>query len=602
MAIVFDCPHCKTNYRLKDEYAGKTATCKNPKCRKVIPIPQPNIKVLTGKAMDIDAIAAAAFSDEPAAANGQVAEATIQVTCSGCDHVWMVEASKEGKNVLCPECRRPNRVPLRKKEEKADWRTGGSGRPSGAKVETGLDREGAFATTNVGSIGQQTAREIVRDRESQEEPEVRRKRLIKRGIFGVCLLTALGIGGCFVFKKRGEIKDESTMEQAVADLKAATPDPRFQALILRASGEYRLRTAKSEDEAKAGLMDLQTARNTALKIPPSKSTESDRNGALGEIAVTMVEMLGTAEQVESGERFKEDVVVKEIRQTLQGVGDSELVADAIRAITRRCAEKEQPGVPGKITRGLNSNELLGQVGLELLRLDRQKYQAEVEKLLATALPSSKDEATSIKTLRLILAKPAAKKGGDGPMQSWIASAESAAFKGDSITGLPRNVGGAKPEDRIRALAAAAHVIIDARPAEAATLLEAAMKDVKETKAIVSPWVGIRVCRLLAKAGRPELAELAAKELSDDAKGWAHLEILRGKLAAAKDAKVEDSWSDPLSDPTKSAAAVKAREEMARHNSLHGHDYQGVIKSWDKAVQPFGTAGTILGREDRKSGN
>ena len=143
MAIVFDCPHCKTSYRLKDELAGKTATCKNPNCRKVIPIPQPT--VLTAAAADLDAIAAAAFSDEGLPAL-QAAGATIEITCSGCDHVWSVEASKEGKNVLCPECRRPNRVPLRR-EEKADWRTGQAGKPSMAKVETGMDREGAFAST-----------------------------------------------------------------------------------------------------------------------------------------------------------------------------------------------------------------------------------------------------------------------------------------------------------------------------------------------------------------------------------------------------------------------------------------------------------------------
>jgi hypothetical protein len=594
MAIVFDCPYCKTNYRLKDEYAGKTATCKNPNCRKVIPIPQPNTKVLTARPMDIEALAAAAFSEEAAASNGQVAEATIQVACTGCDHVWMVEASKEGKNVLCPECRRPNRVPLRKKEEKADWRTGGSGRPSGAKVETGLDREGAFATTNVGSIGQETAREIMRGREEQEEPEVRRKRLIKRGSIGLLLVILLGAGGYYAFKKRGEAKDESTMEKAVADLEAATPDPRFHALIRRASGEFRARTAKSEDEAKAGQTDLLRARNTAMKIPASKSTECDRNGALAEVAVSMVEMLGTAEQVERGERFKKDVVVTEIRRTLQGIGDTELIADSLRAITRKCAEKDHPGVPGEVALGLtNNSEMLGQVGLELLRLDRQKYVAEVEKLLASA----KEDAVSIRTLRLVLGKPGAKKGGDGPMQSWVASAESGAFKGD-VAGLAGSVRVAKPEDRIRALAAAAHVIIDARPAEAAALLEVAVRDLKETKGIVSPWVGIRLCRLLTRAGRAEVAELAAKELTDDAKGWAYLEILRARLAAAKGAKAEDAWLDPLGDPTKSAAAAKGREEMARYSATHGHEYQGVMRSWDKQVQPFGVAGTILGREDR----
>src|SRR3954464_12413523 len=176
MAIEFDCPHCKTHYRLKDEFGGKTATCKNPDCRKVIPIPKPTGAVMTAAPADLDAIAAAAFSDEAAKAD-KPAEEMIPVTCAGCDHTWKVEASKEGKNVRCPECGKVVRVPIRKKEEKADWRTGGGG-PSLAKRETGLDRQGAFGNVAATGISEGTAREIVKGREAEEEPEERRNRLI----------------------------------------------------------------------------------------------------------------------------------------------------------------------------------------------------------------------------------------------------------------------------------------------------------------------------------------------------------------------------------------------------------------------------------------
>src|SRR5262245_33303240 len=194
MAIVFDCPFCGVNYRLKDEVGGKTATCKNPNCRKVIPIPMPNGPVRPPRhtPADLDALAAAAFAEEPAQ---KAAEASIEVTCARCDHKWMVEASKEGKNVLCPECRHPNRVPARKKEEKADWRTGGGG-PSMARRETGMDREGAFGTVNTGGISEGTAREIVKGRDAEEEPEERRKRLIKRAVL---FLLVVSIGGAITY-------------------------------------------------------------------------------------------------------------------------------------------------------------------------------------------------------------------------------------------------------------------------------------------------------------------------------------------------------------------------------------------------------------------
>src|SRR3712207_3484203 len=99
MAIDFDCPHCGTHYRLKDEVGGKTATCKNPNCRKVIPIPKAQSNGKPAPPADLDAFAAAAFLDDPA--QTKTAEEMITVTCGGCDHTWQVEASKEGKNVLC---------------------------------------------------------------------------------------------------------------------------------------------------------------------------------------------------------------------------------------------------------------------------------------------------------------------------------------------------------------------------------------------------------------------------------------------------------------------------------------------------------------------
>ncbi len=268
MAIVFDCPHCKTNYRLKDEYAGKTATCKNPNCRKVIPIPEPAAPVRSSKKVDVDALAAALFSDENVDKQGAPVEEMIAVTCAGCDNVWQVEASKEGKNVLCPECRKPNRVPPRKKEEKADWRTGASGRPSMAKVETGLNVEGAFATTNVGSIGQQTAKKLVDERAAEEEPEVRRKKLIKRGIIGLVVVAVLTGSVYYLVKQKKMAAADAKMEDAVKELtgEGGTQDPRFLALIHRASGEHRIRTATSEKDAIDARKDLQTARN---KFPQS---------------------------------------------------------------------------------------------------------------------------------------------------------------------------------------------------------------------------------------------------------------------------------------------------------------------------------------------
>lgn len=590
MAIVFDCPHCKTNYRLKDEFAGKTATCKNPGCRKVINIPKPNTASPVAKKIDVEALAAAAFSDEPAPTATAVEE-SIQVTCSGCDHAWPVEASKEGKNVLCPECRRPNRVPMRKKEEKADWRAGGTGGPTLRKVETGMDVQGAFASNQVAGIGQETARKIVKERDAEEEPEVRRKRWIKRGVYGLIAAGVLAGGIYYLVKTKREDKADSTMEAAVAEVKEAKVDARHLALIHRASGEYRARDAK-KDEAKAALNELKLARNGAK--PSGATATSDQNAILAEIAITMTELAGSAEQVDAGERLKKDEVVKEIRQTLSTMTDPEAVADAMRAITRKLVAKDHSASAQEIARQLG-NEVLGQVGLELLRIDREKNRGEAEKVLSSVPAGATAEAASIKSLRNIL-KPGGKKDKDTGT-----SPEAAALMGN-VAEAKRAADALKtPQERVKALAAVAHAISEANPTEAANIAEMASGVLKsDSKMPISPFVTVKICRLLAKAGRGDSAESLAATMPDkEAQSWARLEILRGRLAQSNQ-KGESELLTAIGDATKVPAAAKAHEELARHNALNGHDYSAIIKTWPKGtVKPFGDAGLLLGKQDKQ---
>ncbi len=307
-------------------------------------------------------------------------------------------------------------------------------------------------------------------------------------------------------------------------------------------------------------------------------------------------MLGSSEQVANGSRFKKEDVLTEIRRTLQHVKDSELCADTLRAITRKAVAKGHPTLPGDVARQMpKSDEMLGQVGLEMLQIDKEGLRPEVEKIIASVPASS---APSIIAVRGILKKPAPKKEGEPQPVSMIATAIEAAFKGDSGSILG-NLRATKPEDRVIGLTAAARVLVETKPSEAVTLLQAAAKEASEAKAYSTPWVVVRICRLLAKAGQYDSAEALATTLSNaEAKGWARLEILRGRLAAAKDSKADDAWLDPIGDPTKLAAAAQAREEIARHNAAAGIDYPG-ITLWEKGkVRPFGIAGTVLGRDDR----
>lgn len=599
MAIVFNCPHCGTNYRLKDEFGGKTATCKNPNCRKVIPIPKAKEAVLASAPADLDAIAAAAFSDEPAAKGPAAAEETIEVTCSGCDHKWTVEASKEGKNVLCPECRRPNRVPMRKKEEKADWRTGGGG-PSLAKRETGMDVQGAFTSANVGSIGTQTAKEILKGREAEEEPEERRKKLLKRGVLFVLVASVLGAGGYYLFKEGKQRGEEHKIEDAVAEVttgESGTKDVRYHALIHRAAGEHFGRTADKAEEAKKALDELKKARNLLDREKPG----IDRNCLLAEVAVTMVELLGTPEQVAAGTRLKQDDVIQQIRETLKKIDPKDpdapdVYADVLRAVTRKFAAKGLPAAPLEIARQLHPpDEMRGQVGLELLKIDREKYRPEVEKLLGSI---TTNDAPAVQALRLLV-KPAGKKDDPAASPSNVAIAEFEALSGNTAKAGKSAGSATKPDDKVRALIAAAQAAPEAQAADASALTEQAAGLIRKDPTVVRPSVAIRACRVMGRLGQFDSAEALAAKLDPQAQGWARLEILRGRLAQAKTQKADDTWLDAVGDPTKLPPAAKAYEEVARHNAATNNENQAKIKSWEKGtVRPFGVAGTILGRGDR----
>ncbi len=597
MAIVFDCPNCKTNYRLKDDVGGKTATCKNPSCRKVIQIPQakgPVTAVAPGP-IDVDALAAAAFSEE---AQAKVEE-WISVTCAGCDHTWKAEASKEGKNVLCPECRKPNRVMPRKKEQKADWRTGGDGIPTLAKRETGMDREGAFATNQAAGISAQTAGEIMKGREAELEPEERRRRLFKRIAIAASILLVGSVVGFFVFRAKKEIGSDIKMVDAVKEFEAGElgKDARFKALMHRAAGEQRIRNAVSEEEAKAALNEFKLARN-AMANP---ATTIDQQALLAETATGMVSLLGSAEQVKDGKRIADKDVVKEIRQTLQRIPATEpqLLADVARALTRRLLEKEQLGHAETILVQINP-ELLAQVGLELLRLDKSKYAGNASQLLSKASVSANaSSSAAVQALQAAIGTPA-KKGAIEQPKSAAVEAEALVLKGEvgKAVELCKRTGGS---EKTWANVAGGMAAVDSSPAEAATMLEEAASALIREKNSAANWVAIRVCRGLAKLGRFDKAEDLAKSIPDEpARAWARLEILRGRLIDAKAGKADDSWLTAIGDPLKQPAAMKAHEEIARHNAAKGHgSYSDEVKKWPKGtVRSFGLAGLTLGALDR----
>src|SRR5690348_8880358 len=104
MAIKFQCPKCKTPYSVKDELAGKKATCK--KCKQVITIPTPAVATAAAPAApppNAEELAASVFADEPKAEAAELT--TVEFNCPECEAKVQVSADLAGKRTQCPECK-----------------------------------------------------------------------------------------------------------------------------------------------------------------------------------------------------------------------------------------------------------------------------------------------------------------------------------------------------------------------------------------------------------------------------------------------------------------------------------------------------------------
>src|SRR5579859_5246257 len=121
MPIKFTCPHCKRGFVFKDQFAGKRGAC--PGCKKIVTIPNaaptasaPKPPPAPAQAepppvpADIEAHAAALFSDEPRSAEPADTK-TIDFNCPYCDEPIKLSADLAGKRAQCPECKQIIKVP-----------------------------------------------------------------------------------------------------------------------------------------------------------------------------------------------------------------------------------------------------------------------------------------------------------------------------------------------------------------------------------------------------------------------------------------------------------------------------------------------------------
>ena len=275
MAIEFNCPHCQHQYRLKDELAGKTATCKN--CRQKITIPQP---VTVPDDAAAEALAAAAFADEPAKVDQDAASKLIDVECQHCNHKWTEPLERAGKKTVCPECKQLTKIPVPDNKD-YDWRQQKVKGPEGAKQNIPQKPEGVQDAADVKPVSDETIRKHIIEDDLEPRPLKQKLMFVLVPLVALCGL-GFGVRSCVV--TRTEKKEDRTILDAQAEFVKSTEGlvkeevPVYTALMHIAAGEHGVRHDETK-KFKEGMDQLAKAREV-LRPPPHTPA---RNAAVAEL-------------------------------------------------------------------------------------------------------------------------------------------------------------------------------------------------------------------------------------------------------------------------------------------------------------------------------
>jgi hypothetical protein len=638
MAIVFNCPHCAHPYRLKDELAGKKATCKNPNCRQVITVP-----AAPPRPEDVEAAALSHLADAPAAA--AAADAPIPVVCSFCDHKWTEPRDKAGKNVLCPnpECRQRNKVPVPKDDKPANWRETAQG-PSLAKENFEKPKDVMDAEARM--VGRE-AWQKGGGADADYEP-VPLKRKVFLAALVVVPLAGLVYGGVWAYtawSNRGEDRSfESALQQlSVADLPAGD-GPLYSAVMQTVAGEYELRAPRAPEQALKKAFDHFTrARNDIQQAAQKEDTKKGgmaKYAVAAELAIAQLGLGGTEAEVKAQARYrwvpdqgggrilrvneKAVTVRTELQRTLQVMlpADFDFRAALARRLVRELLKRGRADIaadlPEMLFTGPELPEAEAVVALEVYRADK-----------ASPFPAQAAEA-----LKATLAKGAAGKD-PVPASAAVLWKAVGTDKAPPVVNLQLPAGGnVSPGTR---LAVVGTLLLDGRTEEALEAVRRPGELVGQLRAAVlvaecaaepgpvfdvaqglaakavdpkkkaegstaPPSLLFRLAQRAGETGKVEAAKGLADLIADDGlKAWARADALR--LAATTGARLDEAAFEVPADPAKLRVGhAWGRYWVARHNAKLSGDRGAetkAAKGWPSGtVAPLGLAGVALGMRER----
>jgi hypothetical protein len=618
MSIQVSCPHCNRSYRVKDELAGKRATCSA--CKKAFQIPKPAAmpELAAGPAPgDVEALAAAALADEPAPAPAPPADSgTVDFRCPHCDEEVHVSGALAGKQAPCPACRRIIRVPMPVKDEPKDWRTVASRGPSGVRQNVEPTPEGAWGTsTSVGTVSRDALIEAGAVPERREPWSLSKK--IKVGSAAAAGVALVALLGWYGWRWNAQGARRQAIERALqAVANEARPDTTAE--VHRAAGEFYLRDGKGEEASK----EFVKSRTILAELPES----ADRDSLLIDLALTQVD-LGSAdpEEIDSGARIKWDTVQRELGRTLGNLGSPEARIEGVRLVARKLITRGQKervqGLAGMVVEGNELPEAQAIVGLELLRAGaKEQAEAVAEQAQLPVRTASREEGgarspSSAPTLVALLIaldkvqqadalKPKGDKAEPTELAAWTAGfAEGLARKG-RLADARKMAADARgsPQDRLRILLAVAGVALEQEPPDPSDVdaIVQLAKAVPRAKNELS-WPLLRLARLCAWDGLPEQANQVAAVIPDPAaQARARFEGLLGTLRKSPGQKADVGQAETVAGKERLAHGL-ALESIARHNvrAAGARDTLKAVEGWREAQRPFGFAGVALGLQDTK---
>ena len=281
--------------------------------------------------MDVEAEAAALFSDEPKKA--EAAPTTIKFKCEWCDFDIELGVDMAGKRSPCPDCRRITKVPDLAKPVKKDWLKnaqpeappeGASGSGKGATMvsEEALEAAGAIP----------------------DDPLTRGQKAVRAtpGVLCVLLLLRLqGVWGVVALVERpARSRRRSTPFWPIRRRTRPSPGSAMKAwprLHIAAGEYYRLTRRRPSARKKA----REQFKQALAHLGQAKAESLERDAVLMDLAQAQLEMGGNEQEVEKGLRLKWNDVHKDLLATLVGINDEEMRLLALRWVSRRLISRDR---------------------------------------------------------------------------------------------------------------------------------------------------------------------------------------------------------------------------------------------------------------------